>query len=283
MASGQVKEVKRRISSIESTAQITKAMELVASSKLRKAKQRAEDARPYFETLYETMHQIGSISGANRSIYTTLDKDKPKCIIAIAGDSGLAGGYNSNVLKLISSMLDEGDKVICIGKKSIEYFAKTDFTPIYGVQDIGETADISEIRRISEIVSKMFKAKEVGQVIVAFTTFVSPLTQTPTSYTILPLAGDFEKSTAAHEVTMYEPSAEEVFEMIITDYLIGMINGAVMESFASEQGARRTAMSAANDNAKEMLEELQLLYNRARQSVITQEITEIVNGAQALE
>ncbi|NMA79855.1 MAG: ATP synthase F1 subunit gamma [Clostridiales bacterium] len=280
MATGSMKDIKRRIKSVESTMQITKAMELVASSKLRKAKQRAEDSRPFFNALYEIMSEISAENSDFSSPYTQKRDVKKSLYIVIAGDRGLAGGYNSNVLRLAERDAEGKDvKILAIGKKAVEFFSKRDADILEGYAGIAETITSEETRVLSDIVTKQFLDREVDEVKLYFTEFVSTLNQKPRRLPVLPIARYSKKDANQRSLTSYDPSAEQVYEKIVPQYISGLIFGAVVESYASEQGARRVAMEAATDNANEMIDELSLLYNRARQASITQEISEIVSGA----
>ena len=279
-----MKDIKRRIKSVESTMQITKAMELVASSKLRKAKEKVENSRPYFNTLYDTMRKISRSTKGLKSQFT-VDRDTgKKGYIVVAGDRGLAGGYNSNVLKTaVSHMDNQKYPVIAVGKKSMDFFNKRGY-PLHGKFSSGaESIDVAEIHQISEEAIALYKSGEIDELYIVFTKFVSTLTQEPQIIKLLPLKFDDEGATAKSSLTVYEPSPEGVFDYLVPKYIDGIIFGAIVESFASEQGARRTAMESATDNAEDMIGSLQLKYNRARQATITQEISEIVAGAEALK
>lgn len=282
MAAGSMKDIKRRIKSVESTMQITKAMELVASSKLRKAKQRAEDSRPFFNALYEIMSEISAENSDFSSPYTKKRDVKQSLYIVIAGDRGLAGGYNSNVLRLAENdAKGKNVKILAIGKKAVEFFSKRGADILEGYAGIAETITTEETSVLSDIVTKQFLDGEVDEVKLYFTEFVSTLSQEPRTLPVLPIAR-FEKKDGNHRsLTSYDPSPEQVYDRLVPQYISGLIFGAVVESYASEQGARRVAMESATDNADEMIEELSLLYNRARQASITQEISEIVSGAKA--
>ena len=284
MAGVGMKDIKRRIKSVESTMQITKAMELVASSKLRKAKEKVENSRPYFNTLYDTMRKISRSTKGLKSQFT-VDRDTgKKGFIVVAGDRGLAGGYNSNVLKTaVSHMDNQKYPVIAVGKKSMDFFNKRGY-PLHGKFSSGaESIDVAEIHQISEEAIALYKSGEIDELYIVFTKFVSTLTQEPQIIKLLPLKFDDEGAAAKSSLTVYEPSPEGVFDYLVPKYIDGIIFGAIVESFASEQGARRTAMESATDNAEEMIGSLQLKYNRARQATITQEISEIVAGAEALK
>lgn len=282
MASGNMKDIKRRIRSVESTMQITKAMELVASSKLRRAKERVEQARPYFYALQET---VARILRENRfsSVYTDRRAVKKSLFLVIAGDRGLAGGYNSGVLKLaVTEMEGKNAAVITIGKKAQEYFGKRDYEVLADYPGIAEHLDIADTHPITDDLLARYRAGEIDEICLCYTAFVSPMTQEPRMVRLLPVdpaqAGPGEKRAMAE----CDPSPEAVLSAIIPEYLGGVLYGAVVESYASEQSARRMAMESASDNAGEMIENLNLSYNRARQAAITQEITEIVAGSGAV-
>lgn len=279
---GSMKDIKLRIKSVESTMQITKAMELVASSKMRRAKERVEHSRPYFETLYESLTKIAAADPRARNPYLRRDDIKRTLLVVIAGDRGLAGGYNANVFKQADAA--EGPvTVLPIGKRSAEYFAHHGaglFTP-----EVLMTADVSvsECFTLSHQITEGFLKGEYDAVKLCYTRFDSMMTQTATTLEVLPLTiepTEAQKAEARRSQILYKPSCEEVFGAIIPEYVAGVLYGAVCESVASELAARRTAMDAATKNAGEMIEHLNLYYNRARQAAITQEITEIVAGAE---
>lgn len=282
--SASMKDIKDRIKSVKSTMQITKAMELVSSSKLRKAKERAERARPFFNILYETISELSAEMRDKDSIYTRSNPTQRPLYIVIAGDRGLAGGYNSNVFKLVDPEIEQqGGMVIAIGKKSIEHYERMPCEVIGRYSNIAEESTPSVIGRISEKADALFREGKIGSVHLVFTQLVTPLSQIATKMQILPLKLYVEKrkSSKIEPMVVYEPSAEVVFASIIPQFIAGMVYGGVVESYASEQGARRTAMESSTNNAKEMIDNLSLSYNRARQSAITQELTEIVAGANA--
>lgn len=279
-----MKDIKRRIKSVESTKQITKAMELVASSKLRKAKKTVENSRPYFNILYETIIKIAADTRGIKSDYVISRGTEKKGYIVIAGDRGLAAGYNSNVLKeALNHMGGVKHPLIAVGRKSSDYFSKRDYPVHAKFVSRAENIDIPQITQITEAALKLYNDKEIDELYIVYTEFVSALLQEPHVIKLLPLKFD-ENELKANKSSLitYEPSAEELFDYLVPKYIDGLIFGAIVESFASEQGARRTAMESATDNANEMIDSLQLKYNRARQASITQEISEIVAGAEAL-
>jgi F-type H+-transporting ATPase subunit gamma len=282
MAGISMKDIKLRIRSMESTKQITKAMQMVAASKLRRAQENVQKSRPYFEVLYKTMWDIAQNNSDFSSPYVCEREVKKSCYIVIAGDRGLAGGYNHNILKLAEeSMSGKNVAVLPIGKKSVETMHSHGYEIISEEYAEAAGVSISDCFTLSKMLCKDFLNGEFDEINLAYTNFASMLVQTPVVMQILPLkhiAG--EKSTSKVE-TLYEPNSEEVFNTIIPEYVGGLIYGALCESITSELGARRTAMDAATKNAEEMIDDLSLEYNRARQGAITQEITEIVAGADA--
>ena len=277
-----MKDIKLRIKSVESTMQITKAMELVASSKMRRAKERVEHSRPYFETLHKTLTEIAAADPRARNPYLRRAEIKKTLLIVIAGDRGLAGGYNSNVLK--QAQQEAGDVVVLpVGKRSAEYFVHHE-VPLF-TQEVLLAADITvgECFQLARRITEGYCKGEYDAVKICYTRFDSMMTQTASTMEVLPLSiepTEQQKAEARRSQILYKPSSEEVFRAIIPEYVAGIVYGAVCESVASELAARRTAMDAATKNAGEMIDHLNLYYNRARQAAITQEITEIVAGAE---
>ena len=279
---GSMKDIKLRIKSVESTMQITKAMELVASSKMRRAKERVEHSRPYFETLHKTLTEIAAADPRARNPYLRRAEIKKTLLIVIAGDRGLAGGYNSNVLR--QAQQKAGDVVVLpIGKRSAEYFVHHE-VPLF-TQEVLLAADITvgECFQLARRITEGYCKGEYDAVKICYTRFDSMMTQTASTMEVLPLSiepTEQQKAEARRSQILYKPSSEEVFRAIIPEYVAGIVYGAACESVASELAARRTAMDAATKNAGEMIDHLNLYYNRARQAAITQEITEIVAGAE---
>ena len=280
MAGVSTKEIKNRIRSMESTKQITKAMEMVAASKLRRAQAQVAASRPYFEILRDTIDDIVVNNLELASPYLKERTGNKVMYIVIAGDRGLAGGYNSNIRKMVYAQIKDKDAtVLPIGKKALDFFKSKKVNVL--TEDYAEAAlvSIGDCFSISKQLSKAFKTGEFDEIHVAYTNFVSVLSQTPDSMKLLPLVREEGKKPASRAVTMYEPNCEEVFEAIVPEYLGGILYGALCESRASEQAARRTAMDSATSNAEDMIADLSLKFNRARQAAITQEITEIVAGS----
>ena len=283
MAGASMKDIKLRIRSVESTMQITKAMELVASSKLRKAKERQERSRPYFTEMRNTLASIEASTRDFSSPYQKQREVKKRCLIMIAGDRGLAGGYNSNVIKAVTERM-QGDIPTCIlpiGKRAVDFCTRKGIEIVTREFAEAGTISITDCFAISNLVTQGYLSGQFDEVTIIYTQFVSMLTQVPAAESLLPLkAEEGYKREDLRSLVLYEPSPEEVYDAIVPGYIAGMIYGAMCESVASEQGARRTAMDAASKNAAEMIEKLSLSYNRARQGAITQEITEIVAGAE---
>ncbi len=282
MAGVSTKDIKNRIRSMESTKQITKAMEMVAASKLRQAQNRITASRPYFEILSNTVSDIVATNRDFASPYLRKREGSRVLYVVIAGDRGLAGGYNSNVLKLAAARMEGMDAaVLPIGKKAVDFF-RSRKTPLL-TDSYAEASEISigDCFSISKILSKAYLSGQFDEIHVAYTTFVSVLSQTPSVKQLLPLLPDGTERPENRCITIYEPNAEEVFASIVPEYLGGVLYGALCESRCAEQAARRTAMDSATSNAEEMIADLSLKYNRARQAAITTEIIDIVAGAEA--
>ncbi len=278
MAGVSTKEIKNRIKSMESTRQITKAMEMVASSKLRRAQAQVLNSRPYFEILSDTIQDIVNSEQDFTSPYLQERPIKRTLYVTIAGDRGLAGGYNSNVLKLVQELSAGQDALMLpIGKKAVDYF-KSHNIPTY-TDSYAVAADISigDCFSVAKQLSKGYLNGEFDEIYVVYTRFISILSQNPASQRLLPLA-PAEKQSSGTSVE-YEPNCEAVFEAIVPEYLGGVLYGALCESRVSEQAARRTAMESATSNADDMIADLSLKFNRARQAAITNEIIDIVAGS----
>ena len=275
-----MKDIKLRIKSVENTMQITKAMELVASSKLKKARDRMESARPYFMTLFNTLNDIAAYTVDFSSPFLVKRPVKKSAYVLIAGDRGLAGGYNNNMFKLFTAhSQDKNAVVIPVGKKAVDFCKRRNieiFTEEYSQVEDLSSADCTDI---GDLLSDSFEKGEIDEVFICYTTFVSMLSQSPEIIQVLPLISVNAHTYQRNTITEYEPDPEELFSMLVPQFVTGLVYGAVTESWASELAARRTAMDAASKNAQEMVSGLSLQYNRARQAAITQEITEIVAGA----
>ena len=278
MAGVSTKEIKTRIRSMESTKQITKAMEMVASSKLRHAQARVANSRPYFEILYSTITDIVQCNTDLSSPYLTSRPVKKAAYVVIAGDRGLAGGYNSNILKLAHSEIEGKDVVVLpIGKKAADYFQSRKLEILTTQYAEAEDVTVGDCFSIAKQLSRQYLAGQLDEIVVAYTNFVSVLSQTPATLRLLPLLHTPGKVQSSD--ILYEPGSVEVFDAIVPEYLGGILYGALCESRAAEQAARRAAMDSATQNAEDMIADLSLKFNQARQAAITQEITEIVAGS----
>ncbi len=278
MATVSTKEIKTRIRSMESTKQITRAMEMVASSKLRHAQTKVSASRPYFEILLDTIRDIvGSGQGAE-SPYLIQRSVKRTAFVVIGGDRGLAGGYNSNLLKMAFSAMKGKDAVVLpVGKKATEFFKARQVPMLTEETQTAAEVSVGDCFSMAKQLCKAYCRGEFDEIVVVYTKFVSVLSQVPEMLQLLPLSEEKTQETKLEMV--YEPNCEAVLEAIIPEYLGGVLYGALCESRASEQAARRTAMNAATQNAEEMIADLSLKFNQARQAAITQEITEIVAGS----
>ena len=279
MAGVSTKEIKNRIRSMESTKQITKAMEMVAASKLRRAQAQVLSSRPYFEILYTTIQDILAQNKDTESAYLKARPVKKSLYVVIAGDRGLAGGYNSNVLKMVVSRMEGEDAfVLPIGKKAMDYFRGHNVPMLSESYGNAEDISVGDCFTIAKLLCKTYLAGQADAIYLTYTQFDSVLSQTATTMQLLPLNGQ-PATEGVYSAMEYEPDSETVLSTIVPEYLGGIFYGALCESRASEQAARRTAMDSATQNAEEMIADLSLQFNRARQAAITQEITEIVAGS----
>ena len=281
MAGVSTKEIKNRIRSMESTKQITKAMEMVAASKLRKAQAQVLNSRPYFEILFSTINEIVDSNRDFASPYLTKRPVKKSAYVVIAGDRGLAGGYNSNILKLVMAQIEGTDTVVLpIGKKAVDFFKARQIPSLTAAYGEAEDVSLGDCFTIAKSLCKRYLSGEFDEIRVAYTNFVSVLSQTPSTLRLLPLLRKETGREGTGESDMvYEPDSIAVFDAIVPEYLGGILYGALCESRAAEQAARRTAMDSATQNADEMIADLSLQFNRARQAAITSEIIDIVAGS----
>ena len=282
MAGASMKHIKTRIKSVESTMQITKAMELVATSKLRKAKSRVERARPYYEVLGDAIASIQAGAAECPTVLATGREVKKTCYVVIGGDRGLAGGYNVNLFRMVKN-LTAGTQfcVLPIGKKPLEHFTRAGCELLSTYFGLTASVGIGDCMQIAQMLCKGMTDGNFDRVVVVYTKFNSMLSQTPVSETLLPICLPAQEGSQ-NVNALLEGEAEEIIARIVPQFVSGILYATMCEASASEHGARRTAMNAANKNAGEIIDTLVLKYNRARQAVITQEITEIVSGAEAL-
>jgi len=278
MAGVSTKEIANRIRSMESTKQITKAMEMVAASKLRRAQAQVLNSRPYFEILYSTINDIVESNRDFSSPYFANRETKRTLFIVIAGDRGLAGGYNSNLFRLLESEATDPHAVFLpIGKRARDYCHRRGLATVWDDELSSEKLTDSQLTAISDLLCDGFRDHRFDAVKLIHTKLHSVLSQEAVCSPLLPLP---VAEKAANTVTIYEPDPETLMNRAVSDYLTAAIGAAVRESFLCELYARRSAMDSASQNAEEMIDSLSLQYNRARQSSITQEITEIVAGAE---
>ncbi len=277
-----MKEINVRIKSITGTSKITKAMELVAISKLTKALDRITKCRPFYTELYSQLCDIAASSTAPDSGYCRARAVKKTCIIAIAGDRGLAGGYNNNLFKYCEELIkDKNAAILPIGKRALDHFSRRGYEIISDDYAVCEDVEVGDCFEISRLLTDMYMGGEVDEIYVVYTNFASMLSQNPGSLKLLPLDAQISSGEASKRYILIEPSPASVFDHIVPDSLAGLIWGAVCESHASELAARRIAMENATSNAEDIIADLQLKYNKARKSSITQQITEIVSGSQS--
>ena len=278
MAGASMKDIKLRIRSVENTMQITKAMQLVAASKLRGARRRMENSRPYLENARAAIAEIAGHNTGSASVYMAQREVHRRCYVVIAGDRGLAGSYNINVFKAVDAHSDGMDFcVMPIGRKSRERYAHEKVVEAVGVDKV-DGLTVAQCEPLARELMRGFKAGEFDEVWIAYTSFVSVLTQRPQVTQLLPMRCDSSAQTGRQ--MLFEPGVDALLNGFLPQYLAGVIYAAACDSVVSEQAARRVAMDSASKNAGEMIEELSLRYNRARQGSITQEITEIVAGAE---
>lgn len=290
-----LRDIKNRISSVESTRQVTRTMEMVSTAKIRKAQENIEHARPYALAMAD---MLGSVTKATKSVEHPLlavrEDKKRVAVVALTSDRGLAGGFNSNVIHLTEKFMREQKELgrevelIAVGKKLNAYLSYRGITPSLSI--MGNTAEptIADAKAIADRVIREYTDASIDEVVIIFNRFVNVATQRPEVSDLLPVSND-EIGEAEDEASkrsanyIFEPNAESVLQTLLPTYVEALIFRALMESAASEHGARRTAMKSATDSATEMIGTLSRSYNRARQAAITTEISEIVGGAAALE
>lgn len=282
-----MREIKRRKSSIGSTQQITKAMKLVSTVKLQRAKGKAEATKPYFDCMYHTVATMLSKSGNIDHPYLKGGDTTKKAVIAITSNRGLAGGYNSNIVKLISAderLRKEDCEIYALGKKGKDSLNSRGYLIAEDLSEVMNAPVYADAKELCGELLERFEKGEIGEIYLAYTVFKNTVTHVPTMLRLLPVEiGAEETDESDMSIPMnYEPNEEEALGMIIPKYITSLIYGAMMEAVASENGARMQAMDSATSNAEEMIQKLSLDYNRARQGSITQELTEIIAGAQAI-
>ncbi len=280
-----MRSIKRRKGSIESTQQITKAMKLVSTVKLQRAKGRAEKSKSYFECMYATVKSVLAKSGNINHPYLQAGDSTKKAVIVITSNRGLAGGYNSNVIKLITKGdFSKADTALyTVGIKGKDYFSHHGYEVVKDYSDLIEEPAYADAMRIGEDLLKAFSDGEVGEIYLAYTAFKNTVSHVPTLLKLLPVDTDgLEDADEDKALMNFEQDEEEALNLLIPKYVTSLIYGSMVEAVASENGARMQAMDSATSNAEEMIDKLSLQYNRARQGSITQELTEIIAGAEAI-
>lgn len=293
MAGAGVREYKRRIRSVTSTQQITKAMKMVAAAKLRRAQEHAQASRPYTETLQGTLARLAAVSFDVRHPLLEKREDVRKVgYIVVTSDRGLCGGYNGNIVRTVNMHMAEDERkpetgIIAVGRKGRDFFRKTGMIDAEFV-NLGDNVSYADAREIAQYVMNAYENKELDEVYIVYAKFVNALRQIPTIVKVLPLETPEEEKTEESKTErvidyIYEPSAEEILLTLLPKYVGSQIYHAMLEGKASEHGARMTAMGNATDNAKELINNLTMVMNKVRQAAITDEILDIVGGAEALK
>ncbi|MBO5153166.1 MAG: ATP synthase F1 subunit gamma [Eubacterium sp.] len=283
-----MRDIKRRKSSIQSTQQITKAMKLVSTVKLQKAKLHAEATDPYFNHMYQTVTSILAKSGNINHPYLTPGASDKIAVVVITSNRGLAGGYNANVTKLVTNNQEllpkDKVEVFCIGSKGRETLERYGYTIKEDHSAIMEAPSYEDAAAVCARVLDAFTRGEIGEIYLAYTHFKNTVVHIPKLMKLLPVEFSDEEISAADDklIMNYEPNVEEALDLIIPKYVTSIFYGALVEALASENGARMQAMDSATSNAEDMISDLSLKYNRARQGSITQELTEIIAGAEAI-
>lgn len=281
-----MRDIKRRRDSVASTGQITKAMKLVSTVKLQKAKARAESNKPYFTMLYDTMCSILARSSGIEHRYLTGGGSEKKAVIAITSNRGLAGGYNNNIVKeILSHFTPEEADIYALGRKGLEGLHRKGYHIVEDASEVMNDPLYADAIQLGKHVLGAFEAGDVGEIYIAYTSFKNTVVQEPKLVKLLPIDVDEIMDGVEIDTTVkmnYEPVEDEALDMIIPKYINNIIFGAFVEAVASENGARMQAMDSATKNADDMIADLSLKYNRARQGSITQELTEIIAGAEAI-
>ncbi len=282
-----MRDIKRRKGSIQSTQQITKAMKLVSTVKLQKAKNRAEQTNPYFNYMYQTVTSMLAKSGNVDHPYLKAGGSDKKAVVVITSNRGLAGGYNSNVVKTVtaSGLLKEDVEIYAIGSKGHEALSRRGYSIKADESGMIESPAYENAAALCKTVLDAYTNGEIGEIYLAYTHFKNTVSHEPKLMKLLPIEFDeneMEQAAGSNVLMNYEPNEEEALDTIIPKYITSLFYGALVEAVASENGARMQAMDSATSNAEEMISDLTLKYNRARQGSITQELTEIIAGAAAI-
>ena len=283
---GNTKALRVRIKSVTSTLQLTKAMGLVASSKIRRANDAMTKAREYTEALESSIASLTCATECQKSPYMRKSDGKRTRLIVIAGDRGLAGGYNSNVVKLITNgdWSKEDLDIYALGSKGYDALSRRGYNIKENRSDIMDDPTYEDAMKLCKVVLDSFANGEIGEIYLAYTHFKNTVTHIPTLVKLLPVdtEGMDEVEVDDNVMMNFEPNTEEALDLVIPKYVTSLFYGALVESVASENGARMQAMDSATSNADEIISDLTLKFNRARQGAITQELTEIIAGANAI-
>lgn len=281
-----MRDIKRRKSSIQSTQQITKAMKLVSTVKLQRAKQHAEQSKAYFNCMYETVNSMLARTGNLDHPYLKKGSSEKKAVILITSNRGLAGGYNSNVVKLITrgELKKEDLKIYAVGRKGREAMQRNGYEIVAEYSEMVEEPSYAEAMALSKTLLDSYAIGEIGEIYLAYTGFKNTVVHEPKLLKLLPVEPVAQEQPTEEDRTLmnFEPEDDEALDLIIPKYVTSLIYGGLVEAVASENGARMQAMDSATSNAEEMIDDLSLMYNRARQGSITQELTEIIAGANAI-
>lgn len=281
-----MRDIKRRKGSIQSTQQITKAMKLVSTVKLQRAKTRAERSKAYFQCMYDTMNSMLAKVGESDHPYLKSSGNGKKAVVLITSNRGLAGGYNSNAIKLITKGDFKKEELViyAVGKKGRDTLSRYGYEIRADYSDMIEDPQYPDAMVLCNRLLQDFTNGEISEIYLVYTAFKNTVSHEPILRKLLPVeAQEKEDASAEDRAPMnFEPEDEEALKLIIPKYVTSMVYGGMVESAASENGARMQAMDSATSNAEEMIENLTLLYNRARQGSITQELTEIIAGAEAI-
>ncbi|WP_018230891.1 F0F1 ATP synthase subunit gamma [Methyloversatilis universalis] len=289
MASG--KEIRSKIKSVQNTKKITKAMEMVAASKMRKAQDRMRAARPYAETIRRLAANLSAatISDYKHPFLATVGQIKRVGVIVVTTDKGLCGGMNTNVLRLATNAMKEWEakgateiRVAAIGNKGLGFMQRVGAKVVSQVTQLGDTPHLERLIGPVKVMIDAFQAGEIDAVYLSFTRFINTMKQEPVLDQLLPLTGDRLGTPEGTWDYLYEPDPQVVIDELLVRYVEALVYQAVAENMASEQSARMVAMKAASDNAGNVIGELQLVYNKTRQAAITKELSEIVGGAAAV-
>lgn len=279
-----MRDIKRRIKSVKSTQQITKAMKMVAAAKLRKAQESVIAARPFAKKTQEVLGRVVGATSFVKHPLLNVREVKSVCYILVTADRGLCGGYNANIIRKTASEIRSFNNfsMVAVGRKGRDFFRRIGVNVVKDFVGLGESIKFADAKAIADTVIDAYSNGVYDEVYLVYTEFVSALTQKPQTIRLLPIETPAEESKGAANY-IFEPEAEGILETLLPRYVETMIYRALLEAKASEQGARMTAMGSATDNAKEMISKYTLAFNRARQAAITREISEIVGGAAALD